>query len=247
MNAANEALPATGLPDPHIVDLWIFEVSDAGAPDQSLLTGAERDRAARFAFERDRCRFINGRLAIRNILATCLSCTAADIVLVETPEGRPRLPDDRSLVFSYSRTRLDGATRAVLAVASEGALGADIEAITREGDLALIARQHYSAEEQATLATLSGDAWRRAFFRGWSLREALMKAAGEGLADDLAAFSFAIGPGEPPKLNRAPDRYAGKTWRLETPDLVPGAIVAIARDRPIGAVRRRAPAPEKSA
>ena len=81
---------------------------------------------------------------------------------------------------------------------AESPCGVDIE-VARNVDARRIAQRYFAASELALLDTLDGQARERAFFRLWTLKEAAVKALGEGLAGNLARLEFDLG-GNPPAL-----------------------------------------------
>ena len=92
--------------------------------------------------------------------------------------GNHRLADrlDRGgLRFSLSHS----ADRALVATTRNRAIGCDLEALR---DVRLgqdLARRIFAPEEFEVLARLEGEAWQRAFFRCWTLKEAWLKARGD--------------------------------------------------------------------
>ena len=62
----------------------------------------------------------------------------------------------------------------------------DVECIDRVVDIAGIAARFFSAGETAQLLALDGAARRSRFFELWTLKEALAKARGTGMALDAA-------------------------------------------------------------
>ena len=87
-------------------------------------------------------------------------------------------------------------------------VGIDVEPIDRVVDAADIARAQFAPEEQASgRDTVT-------FLRMWTLKEAVAKAAGLGLALELSAFACVT---DPPRLLRtAPALGPAGTWRLES-------------------------------
>lgn len=107
-----------------------------------------------------------------------------------------------------------------LAMAEDGALGIDVER-HRPRDFTALAAQALGVGEQAQVAAGGADA----FYRIWTLREAIAKATGEGLAlagngrDLLAAGT----PGAPPRTG-----HAGRVWHLEHRRIAPDCSLAVA-------------------
>jgi 4'-phosphopantetheinyl transferase len=83
---------------------------------------------------------------------------------------------------------------AVVAIASEGAVGADVERVRTRPRLDAIARRVFSPEEARALATAPAAARLSRFYRAWTATEATAKARGLGLPSMLAARTL---PGMP--------------------------------------------------
>src|SRR2546423_1529146 len=62
---------------------------DARRDAEAMLSDDERARAQRFHFERDRCRYIVTRAALRAVLGTALGIDAASVRFQYTPNGKP--------------------------------------------------------------------------------------------------------------------------------------------------------------
>ena len=144
------------------------------------LSPDERDRARRYVREDDRRRFVAGRHLIRTTIAPILGRTADAVAIVIDRYGRPGVTGAPSFSLTHAGDHV------ALAVAPCGgpsiAVGIDIEAIRDDVDPLALARQVFA---DAELAILHGADDRIAmFFRLWTIKEALLKAAGKGLLID---------------------------------------------------------------
>ena len=158
---------------------------DLDAPhDASVLSPAERARAARFRYETDRTRWIASRAALRRVLAEATGVAAEELELEES--GKPRLVRRGCGVeFNLSHS---GAV-AMIAIAS-APVGVDIEQVTEAIDIDAAASTAFTSEERAWLdAFRDAEKRREAFFRCWTRKEAWLKARGLGLAFDPRSFS----------------------------------------------------------
>ena len=149
------------------------------------------------------------------------------------PAGRPALVGRPDIVFSYSKTN----TAAVLAVTGAGRLGADIEPVAEKPDLDLIIADQYSPIERDQLSRLAVAARLEGFYRGWTAKEALVKATGEGLTSLLPKITAELDPAAPARLIDGPVPYRPDIWRLKAFAAAPGVLGALALDRPIDAIR----------
>ena len=154
------------------------------------------------------------------------------LVFVQNEFGKPSLIDDPSLHFSLSHTE----DRAILAVSKTLIVGADIEHV-RVLDHLDLAKRYFHPNEAAAIESLRHpDEQRQAFFRTWTLKEAIVKALGKGLSIPLESFEVSIAT-SPPSLVLCPEG-APLAWWLH---LVPGdyclALVAPA-DSDVGLIQR---------
>ena len=117
---------------------------------------------------------------LRSILAAYLHADPVQIRLVESAGGKPRLQAGSGcewLRFSLSRS----GSRAIVAVARDREVGADIERVAPERSIAVIADQLFSRHEAARLRAVPAAARTEAFFQLWTRKEAVLKALGSGL------------------------------------------------------------------
>jgi 4'-phosphopantetheinyl transferase len=190
-----------------------------------VLSADERDRAARFHFDRDRRRFMAGRGLLRLILARYLDRPPGSLRLSYGPRGKPALAESRGtppLRFNVSHA----AGLALYAVGRDRELGVDVERIAPELE-AGIAERFFSPREVAALARVPPDRRSESFFACWTRKEAYVKAKGDGLALGLDQFDVSLAPGEPAALLHV-DGDPGETVRWSLLALDPGTGYAAA-------------------
>jgi 4'-phosphopantetheinyl transferase len=166
-----------------------------------ILNHEERARAARFHFEVDRNRFIACRALLRKILSATLDVPAPTVLIEYGECGKPaimRATGDRNLRFNLSHS----AGWAMFALAWDRELGIDLEADARlepdENHLSDLAARILSDREFAIWHSLPDPAARRtAFLRAWTRKEALAKAIGQGILDQLRCFELVLDAGSP--------------------------------------------------
>jgi 4'-phosphopantetheinyl transferase len=156
------------------VDLWRFDLDRPMAGALALLSPDERARADRYAFARDRMRFVAGRAALRVVLGAYVEAPPEAIVFELGSHGKPRLPGGPP--FSYSSSLGCG----LCAVGGTRPLGVDVEELREVPDAAAIAESTFTLEERAAWRAAGGDGC-AAFLRVWARKEAVLKALGVGL------------------------------------------------------------------
>ncbi len=170
------------------IHIWEIDTSAGAAPDAPL-TPAERRRAERYRFPRDRRRFEATRAALRHILARYTATPAQRLPLHAGRAGKPYLALTHAPAFNVSHS----GERALIAV-SHQPVGIDIERQNLRIDWAAVAETHYHPEERAWIAAASDPACRRErFYRLWTRKEAYLKGIGTGLLTDPASFSATAG------------------------------------------------------
>jgi 4'-phosphopantetheinyl transferase len=125
--------------------------------------------------------------------------------------GKPFLVDPGAFRASFSLSHAHG--MAACAVTTEGDVGVDVECTDRAVNVGGIAARFFAPAEAAHLARLDGDARRGRFFDLWTLKEALVKALGTGLATSLASLVFTIDAGGRISLD-APSKVAADVWQF---------------------------------
>ena len=167
--------PVTG------VHVWWCSLRPSRAALESrehALSGAERDRAARFGNALLRERYVMGRGALREILAAELGITPASVEIVRGVRGRPQLALPADLDFNVSHT----ADVALVGVVRGAQIGVDVERLDRTINVSGIARKFLSSSERAALAPLDIESARRRVLTLWTCKEAMSKATGDALS-----------------------------------------------------------------
>lgn len=187
---------------------------------EPLLTQTERDRAARFRFERDRRRYLAAHAILRKLLAEYLPDAAAPIEFHYGPEGKPSIPG-QELRFNLSHS----GERALAAFTLGREVGVDIERVRETVHDEKIAERFFSASEAAALQALPESERDYAFFRIWTRKEAYVKARGGGLTIPLNSFDVSLDSSNA-ELLRAPDRERWRMFHLEAgPGYCAAAVV----------------------
>jgi 4'-phosphopantetheinyl transferase len=168
----------------------------------SLLSPAERDRAAHFVFEKDQARFIACRATLRQLLGRYTGTPPEAILFDYAPHGKPSLAGDPSWQFNVSHSR----DLAVIAITRDHPLGIDLELIDPEFPISEVAPTILTPGEQLALAALPTTTQPAHFFQLWTLKESLVKALGAGLSLDPREIHLRL-PSEilsaPPSLRQA--------------------------------------------
>lgn len=214
-----------------VVHVWRVSLVQPPHRIQQLrlsLSPDELARADRFRFREHRERFIVARGMLRVILGRYLGQSPERLQFCHNPYGKPALKVGGTdgtgmglpptLHFNMSHSR----NMALYALASDRPLGIDLEYVqSQEADLASRIVRFFSSSEQEAFQRFPTEERNVAFFKGWTRKEAYMKARGLGFALPFKQFDVSIAPHEPARL--LADRHdpqAVGNWTLQ--DLEPG-------------------------
>jgi 4'-phosphopantetheinyl transferase len=209
----------------------VVVASLAGEPLAATLSDDERQRASRFAFDRDRRRFVVARARLRAELGARLGVRPEAVELQYGAHGKPALAGrfaDGGLCFNVSHCD-DVAVYAF----SRCEVGIDVEAIRSLTDADAIAARFFSYRENVVYRALPPRDRPLGFFQCWTRKEAFIKALGEGLSHPLHSFDVSLAPGERAELLRIESAPGDdRTWRLESWSPAPGYVAAfVAEER----------------
>jgi 4'-phosphopantetheinyl transferase len=167
--------------------LAVFVAAEAWAPWNAeafdLLDPGERERVLRKRRPDDRALTTLAYACHRLLLGAVLECAPGKVPLCRDARGCPVVAGDR---FLTSLSHADGLV--AIAVSSAGPVGIDIEPATRAGEMGEIAGRVCHPRELAALAALPGSERERALLSLWVRKEALLKAAGIGMAVEMDRF-----------------------------------------------------------
>ena len=145
---------------------------------RALLTSEEAGRAARFVRPEDRYRSISSRGAVRHLLGLATGVPGNQVVLADTPLGRPVAEGGPEFNVSHSRTSL------LIGISWSGRVGVDVEYLRDpDSEFLLTAMTEREREQDRRIG-----AFDRQWFRYllWTRKEAASKAAGVGLRQSPA-------------------------------------------------------------
>ncbi len=231
------------MPGPGVVHIWAIcldQPKDVNQHLRGLLDSAERTRADRFFFERDRRRYTVCRGVVRLLLSRYCSRAPESIEFHYGDRGKPALRtmtgEPAEIRFNVSHAQSLG----VCAVVSAAEVGVDIEWTGRTVEFESLAHRFFSPDEADEMRSEPRACQRMAFFSGWTRKEAYIKAIGDGLSCPLDAFSVTLRPGDPVRMRSiGGDPIEAARWTLQAFVPAPGYVGALAVRAPVCSMQLR--------
>lgn len=216
---------------PDEVHLWRVDLDRLAGPVEhpaAMLSTNERAQGVRFRSARDGRRFMIGRATLRMILGLYLGIEPSRVSFEYGPHGKPALAC-RGCEAPVSFNVAHAASLALVAATRGREVGVDVEHVRAIPEAERIAAHYFSACERATLAQLPPERRQEAFIACWTLKEAYVKAIGQGLSYPLDRFDVAPAPDRSPVFLRIHGDPAEATqWSLMRLTPAPGFIGALA-------------------
>lgn len=175
------------------VDIWFWASArwPTAAVPRAELNGDELALAATLG--RRQSEFIVNRALLRRVLSRQGAAAPATWVFSRNHCGKPLAqaadgtPDGTPAPY-FNLSHAGELT--ICAVSAQAVVGVDIEPHDNGTALLAVADQYFSERELADLKALPEETQAAAFFDYWTLKEAYLKARGEGLVQPLDSFSF---------------------------------------------------------
>lgn len=232
-------MPATLLLENQI-DLWYTPQSaaaDSGllAEYSGLITADEAARHGRFVFDKDRAQFLLARALVRCVLSHYADVQPAEWRFGQNEFGKPAIVAPLAppgLAFNLSHTH----GMVVCAVATARGVGVDVEAIDRGVEHLTIADRFFAEPECRYLRGAADGERSREFFRIWTLKEAYIKARGQGLSIPLGSFAVLPADDRPPSLELLGDCADDAThWQFAQLEMAGQFVIGICTERDVPA------------
>jgi 4'-phosphopantetheinyl transferase len=226
------------------VRVWVaaLDVGDDRLADlEADLSPDELERASRLGFEEDRRRFVAAHGFLRRVLAHHLGCVPKAVLFRAGANGKPELVRPGSSDRAGLRFNLAYSSNlAVCALALDREVGVDVERVREVPGLDLLASRVLSEREQEALRAWDSELAGQTFLTAWTLKEAVLKARGEGLGREPVDVEVSLEPaGTARLLAIAGEPGAERRWTLQALDAGPGYVAAVAAEGDGWFVRRQ--------
>jgi len=164
--------------------------------------------------------FTASHALVRTALSTYGGCAPADWRFAISPQGRPSVLGSSELVFSLTHA----GPWAAVAIGVRQPLGLDLEPVRPDRDPLPLARRFFWPTETEWLSRLDLADRPAGFAALWTVKEAVLKARGCGLAEPLRSVEIEMdSTGRPVRVD-AP----GGPWTLRSWSPEPGWCAALA-------------------
>lgn len=176
------------------VHIWSFALDGSTAVIEhcrEVLSPAERHRADRFVFPRDRVRYTIAHGVLRHMLGRCLGEAPASLEFSTSAAGKPTLTGS-TLHFNLSHSD----ERALLGLSATHELGVDLEKVRSNIEALAISQHYFFGSEREAIERAPPGVRDNVFFRYWVAKEAVLKAQGIGLGFPLDRFRVDFHQGE---------------------------------------------------
>jgi 4'-phosphopantetheinyl transferase len=193
------------------IHLWHLDLQLLGGSlthalaGDSIDSGSPRLNVTQLRFSR--------RFYLRLLLGSYLGVAGKDVVINRSNRGKPVLDTaahKNPLNFSMAKSQ----DQLLIGVSLDALVGVDLEPASRKAHNALrLAERYFSKAEFLSLQSVAPQRLDEAFLRAWACNEAVVKASGLGIANQLCRFTVEINPELPPALLDIEDDHA-PLWSL---------------------------------
>ena len=210
----------------HVHGVWLDSPAGILEMCRRLLSPEELVRADGFLLSAPRESYILSQAALRSLLARYLGIPPGEVALAIGPLGKPVLRDQPAQQFNKSHS----AGLALFAFTAGSEVGVDVERVRDIPEAARIAVNFFCpAEVSELLSLIPGEAQMKAFFRGWTRKEAILKATGQGLQTPLREYRVTLLDDDPASVVEvAGDPASAAEWSLHHIEPAAGYVGALA-------------------
>jgi 4'-phosphopantetheinyl transferase len=229
-----EGLPGSAAPptrlEPEEVHVWM-RVTDAvtdSVVEQtvSVLSADERSRFEKFVFARDRRDYALAHALLRTALARYVGVGPEELQFRVAPRGKPFLvSDQKAAPVSFNISHTNGLVACAITGGAE--VGIDVESVSPAPDYGVVPDIFSGGEIVEMRRLVSPLDQARRFYQLWTLKEAFVKATGDGLYSNVREIVFDFDHAGAVVLQTAPQADAG-SWKFAMFAPTPRHCAAIA-------------------
>ncbi|MBM4209130.1 MAG: 4'-phosphopantetheinyl transferase superfamily protein [Gammaproteobacteria bacterium] len=183
----------------YFANLAAFSSLMSSPADRELLSRGECDRADSMTAAQVRHDFVVSRILLRSVLASRLGVAGGALSFVLSEHGKPLISSAAGQpLLHFNQSHSHGAW--LLGLGSEAAIGVDLETRRTVPNARRLAERVFTDAERAELtaaqcAAAEADSADVIFLRGWTRKEAVLKAAGSGFTWNARELQVGTGRG----------------------------------------------------
>lgn len=178
--------------------IWYLDLGRLGMSLQHAL-GGEGDEPKKPRLSNTQLRFAR-RFYLRLLLGAYLGIPGKSVKINRSNRGKPSLDESEhrsDLHFSMAKS----GDRLLIGISKSILVGVDLEPAGRRAHDALgVARRYFSSAEAMGLENIEPESLDEAFLRTWACKEAVVKASGQGIANQFCRFTVEVNPRLPPAI-----------------------------------------------
>lgn len=178
------------------VHLWYLHLDKLGTPLRGALGGG-RGRPGQQRLTLGQLK-LSRRFYLKQLLGAYLGISGSSVKINRSIRGKPSLDESEhpcELHFSVAKSE----NRVLIGFSCTAMLGVDLEPAERRAHDPLgIAGRYFSAVEASALELYRADRLDEVFLRTWACKESVVKASGQGIANQFCRFTVETNPDRPP-------------------------------------------------
>lgn len=205
------------------VHVWLARLDPIPSGVSEFLSADERARAAGYKLPWVRDQFIAGRGVLRAILSWYHNVEPGSVPLVMSPDGKPHLAGSVSHPVQFNVSHSNGWG---LTAVSTGPVGVDLEPVRVVDIAGGLVDRFFAVEERESFRALPEGKKGTGFLRGWTCKEAVLKAVGTGMRK-IECCAVEMDPEKPPRVIRL-DGGGDSEWEIESWTPLEGFLAAVA-------------------
>jgi 4'-phosphopantetheinyl transferase len=208
--------------NPHDVHIWSATIDEKYHTllTNSYLSDDEKERGERFLYDIDAYIYIVKHNLLRIILGRYLNCNPKEILYKYNLYQKPYiLHPSINIQFNISSS----SNRFIAAFCLHQAVGVDVELIRKIENIKQLTSDYFTVNEAGSVIIHSDFMLETEFFNIWSMKEALIKAIGKGLAMDINTFDI---------LSMNPITFNGQQWYITRLNIFDDCTTALAINHP---------------
>lgn len=179
---------------------------------QKFLTPAEQARCQRYRQQDDRDRYLGGRALAKLAAARFCQISWQEVSVILHASGKPGISLESANIVPPSISISHAGDLVAVAISFDGDIGIDVELLHDDVNIADLAKVVCSASEIAEIYRATDKTLAQRFYAFWVLKEACLKATGEGLTVDARQLIFSIDAGLQVNLLQGPDGGQHHSW-----------------------------------